>query len=856
MSDVACVIDAVPGGMLTATATPADVAETFTSTRGFTRDQDTPDRFIIQPIPDSIAVLRTLTKQQRITVTAQALETLRCYACAAITEGEDKTWLLNIPAGPIVQDIKRLPGVTWNKSSNMWVIPAKERLTAHTIATTWGVPTPPPPTHLLPAFSTDGSLHALAGISLVDVHEIPPATRNKLTKAGHQTVYDLITTYPIRYLDRSNPQFITTLKDGQEAAIIGTLDSLTAGPKKGMVKATITDPSGRIPITWFSSTYLLRTHKKGDTVIILGDVSTYRGKPQFTNPLIERIDLDPDPILPIYPSSPKNKLTTWDMRAAIKILLLRLDASTPIIDPFTTYLTPAVPERAHALRAIHIPTSTQEATRARKRLAFDELFRMQLAIGITRRSETYGPPVSHEPHLQLPDLHTKLTHAYPFPLTEHQSSALDHIYNFMTNPQPMRALLQGDVGSGKTVLCVAASLIAHHAGGQTVVMAPTEILAEQLAEHFRTVDVALGGLLNPVYLGAKTTDTQKRSAYEQIATGAAHIIIGTHAVLTETVPYNNLTLVIIDEQHRFGVEQRAALLTRNPNATPDLLVMTATPIPRTAALTVYGDLDTITIPGLPPGRTPITTTWDPTEPDTTTPHPHNITTTWEHIREQITQGHQAYIITPLVEESEKLQAADATTTYENLTHGPLSGLRLGLVHGRQPSKEREHTMREFAAGNLDVLIATTVVEVGVNVPNATIIAILDPARFGISQLHQLRGRVGRAHYPSYCHLLGPALSADAHARCTALVTSTDGFYLAQRDLEIRGSGNLLGEEQSGRLHGLSAANLATDQKIVEYARTHAHDLLTNDPDLHAHPTIRSEVLHALPDKARLLLSSS
>jgi ATP-dependent DNA helicase RecG len=445
----------------------------------------------------------------------------------------------------------------------------------------------------------------------------------------------------------------------------------------------------------------------------------------------------------------------------------------------------------------------------------------------------------------------------PFALTSAQATAIDRIVADLGAPHPMHRLLQGDVGSGKTVVAVSALLTAVQGGHQGALMAPTEVLAEQ---HHAGISALLDGFTVPVadesagalplfedrplgvaLLTNRTTAAERRKLLAALEQGSLDLVVGTHALIQETVKFRSLGAAVIDEQHRFGVEQRAALKSKSAEgAAPDVLVMTATPIPRTAAMTVYGDLDVSVLDELPPGRTAITTHWVQTDADG---QDEAEETVWAHVRAEVADGRQAYVVCPLIEESEKLEVRSAEETYERLTApnlGELEGLTVALLHGRMPSADKESVMDRFRSGEVDVLVATTVIEVGVDVPNATVMVILDADRFGIAQLHQLRGRVGRGKHPSTCYLVGAGATEDGAARLEALVASTDGFELAEVDLDLRGEGTLMGERQKGR-NDLKLASIRRDRPWVERAREVAIELVDVDPVLDGYPELRDEV---------------
>jgi ATP-dependent DNA helicase RecG len=497
------------------------------------------------------------------------------------------------------------------------------------------------------------------------------------------------------------------------------------------------------------------------------------------------------------------------------------------------------------MRAIHLPDTIATKDAARTRLAFDELLRVQLVL--VARKMSFESRFTGIRHVVDGALVPRFRDALPFPLTGAQERVIGEIFRDLAGNAPMHRLLQGDVGSGKTVVAVATMLAAVQGRHQGALMAPTEVLAEQ---HFAGISRLLQGLLVPdpdnlfgdrplrvELLTSSVTGERRREILAGIADGSVDIVIGTHALIQESVSFASLGVVVIDEQHRFGVEQRAALREKGAEGgTPDVLVMTATPIPRTAAMTIYGDLDVSVLDELPPGRTPIVTQW--------AAGPLAEEAMWQSVREAVAKGQQAYVVCPTIEESDKLEVAAAERTFVELGHGQLAGLRLGLLHGRMSSADKDAVMSAFRSRETDVLVATTVIEVGVDVPNATVMVVLDADRFGIAQLHQLRGRVGRGSIASQCWL--QTKDADAPSpRVEALVASTDGFVLAEVDLELRGEGTLMNTAQKGR-SDLRLASLRTDRDLIEHARQAAFDIVGNDPHLsHA---------HALRDELELLLS--
>ena len=499
---------------------------------------------------------------------------------------------------------------------------------------------------------------------------------------------------------------------------------------------------------------------------------------------------------------------------------------------------------------------------ARYRLAFDELLRVQLVLVLRKRAlERDALGITH---VVGGEMVQRFTAALPFPMTAAQERTIAEINADLASGQPMHRLLQGDVGAGKTVVAVATMLAAVDGGHQGALMAPTEVLAEQHATSVRSMLEGItvpdpGNLfgdrpLRVELLTNRVTGAHRKEVLAGLADGSVDIAIGTHALIQDAVDFASLGVVVVDEQHRFGVEQRAALRDKTVDgAVPDTLVMTATPIPRTAAMTVYGDLDVSILDELPPGRTPIVTMW--------ADGPLMETGVWNDIKDEVAAGRQAYVVCPLVGESEKLEVASAEETLERLAFGELQGLRLGLLHGKLPSDEKEATMDRFRLGELDVLVATTVIEVGVDVPNATVMVVLDADRFGIAQLHQLRGRVGRGEHASTCWLVTQQKEDDdgnpivGNPRIEALVATTDGFELAEVDLDLRGEGTLMSTAQKGR-SDLKLASLRRDRKLIELAREAAFEIVDADPDLAGRPDLADELDLIFSDRDEEFLAKS
>ena len=679
---------------------------------------------------------------------------------------------------------------------------------------------------------------------------------------GIETVLDLLTQYPRNYIDRSRQARLADLGIGEEAMVLVTVQRIsgrrTRGPRsKALVTADVSDGSGHLRVTFFNQAWRERQLPPGAQAILFGKVDSYQGRRQMTNPLVDLVGDRTGRIIPIYPQSEKHRVTSWDQARWMEEVLERAgDFAEPVPEAVLDRLDLA--GRTWAFRHIHAPEALSERDKARRRLVFDELLRLQLALVLRKRAvERESKGIQHTTGEGGGRLVRHFHEQLPFPLTAAQQRTLGEITADLAGPHPMHRLLQGDVGSGKTVVAVSALLVAVQGGHQGALMAPTEVLAEQ---HHAAVRVMLDGVVvgdgdnlfgeRPIrveLLTNRTTATERKAILAGLRAGEVDIAIGTHALIQGDIGFASLGVAVIDEQHRFGVEQRAALRDKgDTGATPDVLVMTATPIPRTAAMTVYGDLDVSVLDEMPPGRTPVSTTKVTTEEEDQV---------WEAVRAEVAAGRQAYVVCPLIEESEKLEATSAQETFERLTgdDGALAGLRVELLHGRVPAVEKEAVMDRFRSGDVDVLVATTVIEVGVDVPNATVMVVLDADRFGIAQLHQLRGRVGRGEHRSSCYLVSGVSTPEAEARLGAMVRTTDGFELAEVDLDLRGEGTILGERQKGR-NDLKLASLRKDRDWVVRAREVAFELVDADPGLAGHPLLRDELeLFLDPEDAEFLL---
>ena len=714
----------------------------------------------------------------------------------------------------------------------------------------------------MPAGDPPLRLRDLAGLEVTQLRGVGEKKAESLAAAEIWTLLDLLQHYPRRYLDRTREAKIGDLVPGDEATVFGEVRSASTRPLRGRGRRTLTnvvigDGTGKLTLTFFNQRWRERQLKPGMDVLVHGKFDVYRGTPQMTSPVVDLLGNQTGRIVPVYPQSEKAGLMTFDLAGFVEEALRR-SAERGFADPVPDDVLDRFDfvDRAAALHGIHLPESMAEKDEARRRLVFDELLRVQLEL--VRRKRRIERETRGIAHTVVGELVTRFHEQLPFPLTGAQQRVIAEIGVDLERDHPMHRLLQGDVGSGKTVVAITALLAAVQGGRQGALMAPTEVLAEQ--HHLGVTDM-LGDLEVPdpsTLMGERPlrvellTNTvpaaDRRRTLADLATGAVDIVIGTHALIQEKVEYQALGVVVIDEQHRFGVEQRAALRDKgDADAAPDVLVMTATPIPRTAAMTVYGDLDVSVLDELPPGRTPIETSW--------AEGPIEEASVWATVREEIAAGRQAYVVCPLIDESDALDVRSAEDTFDELSAGELAEVRIGLLHGRVSPAEKEATMAHFRAGRLDVLVATTVIEVGVDVPNATVMVVLDADRFGIAQLHQLRGRVGRGEHASRCFLVGDPTTSDGVARLEAIVATTDGFELAEVDLELRGEGTIMGERQKGR-NDLRLASLRRDKEWVALAREVATEIIDADPELEVHQELADEIAVVLgDDEAEFLMKS-
>jgi len=693
------------------------------------------------------------------------------------------------------------------------------------------------------------------------VKGIGPQIAQLLAARGITTVEDLLYHLPFRYEDRLHPRALNELQPGEMASVIAEVrgSALLRTRAMPIFEMTVGQGIHSLKCIWFRGTYLKDKFKHGQMVALYGKVEASRSGRGFKmiQPQFEVLPSDHDEddegrllevgrIVPVYESLGGNKLTSRWIRRVVFNLLKELNEDVPETLPGALLERLKLPGRAAALQYVHFPPPgtpisqlQASATEAHKRLIFEELFYLELGLELKRRKFKEREGIAFETNDQVREA---IREVLPFHPTAAQKRALAEIVADMRRSSPMRRLLQGDVGSGKTIVALQAMLVAIENGYQAALMAPTEILATQHYLAARKLLERSSKRYRIVLLTGSLDEDLKRLNRRRISEGEADVVIGTHALIEEKVEFHKLGLIVVDEQHRFGVMQRFKLMRKHTDSEPDVLVMTATPIPRTLALSLYGDLDLSVLDELPPGRTPIVTRKIGDE---------RAEDVWKFVREQVAKGHQAYVVYPVIEGAkgdqpeldfapvepeeekpakkkakarqlfEKPTLKAATEMYESLRTGALAGLRLGLLHGRLDSDEKEIVMRRFQRGEIDVLISTTVIEVGVDVPNATVMVIEHAERFGLAQLHQLRGRVGRGAAKSYCILMtGGKVSPEAEERLAAMVRTQNGFELAELDLQLRGPGEFFGTRQAG-LPDFRVANLLRDREVLEMAKSEA-----------------------------------
>ena len=681
-----------------------------------------------------------------------------------------------------------------------------------------------------------------------------------------RTVEDLIRHYPRRYAERGELTSLDGLLDGELVTLVGEISKVTNRQwktrKGSMLEVIVSDGQSNVTMTFFNQAWREREIRIGRRALFAGKVSTYKGKRQLSHPDYQFLDASnsdsaeskareyASALVPVYPATAK--LPSWKIGQCIDTVLAVL-GEVPDVIPVKVRKGLGFPSAASAIRGVHQPETRAEAAKAREALAFEEAFTLQVLLG--KRRAQLRSLVSQPRALRGGGLLEEFDARLPFDLTKGQREVSAEIETDLCRSHPMHRLLQGEVGSGKTVVALRAMLAVIDAGGQCALLAPTEVLAQQ---HFRSISLMLGDLAMKNMLGGAAHSTKvvlltgsmntatRRSTLLDIASGEAGVVIGTHALLSENVSFAELGLVVVDEQHRFGVEQRDALRAKGEQ--PHLLVMTATPIPRTVAMTVFGDLDVSILAELPKGRSPITT-----HVVSQIEKPAFVERAWQRVVEEVGKGFQAYVVVPRIgdegasSESSNEELAEPAEGEESenkrrpialleiapqLMQGPLSVVRVGILHGRLASEEKDRVMSDFARGDLDVLIATTVIEVGVDVSNATTMIVLDAERFGVSQLHQLRGRVGRGSAPGLCILISDAEEGTpSRERLDAVAATLDGFELSRIDLEQRREGDVLGASQSGNRSHLRLLRVLRDESLIESARAAAISLLEEDPEL-------------------------
>lgn len=687
--------------------------------------------------------------------------------------------------------------------------------------------TTPPPAKLVapkPRPQPEGPPAALEAATTV-LDGVGPKNAEKLARMGLHTLGDMLYHFPRRYDDYTQLLPINRLRFGEEVTAIGTVKGVATRPIRGgkakLVEVIVNDGSGALRVNWFNQPWLAQTFKEGTQVVLSGKVDQYLGRLTMTNPeweLLEEENLHTNRIVPVYPLTAKIT-QRWLRRLMNKVVnYWALRVQDPL--PETMRLSAGLMALSEALLQVHFPDSWDDLHAAQKRLAFDEILLLQL--GVLRTKRAWGEQSGRA--FQPPEawLQSRLANL-PYQLTSAQQRTLKDIQNDLSSGHPMNRLLQGDVGSGKTVVAALGIGTVIREGAQAAIMAPTSILAEQ---HYRTMIDLLNGESGTaageeirLMVGA-TADSEREEIRQGLEHGKIKVVVGTHALIEEPVSFADLQFVVIDEQHRFGVKQRANLRAKGSN--PHLLVMTATPIPRSLALTVYGDLDLSVIDELPPNRQPV---------ETHVLYPRERERAYSLIRSQIQEGRQAFIIYPLVEESENNDVKAAVEEHARLQNEVFVNYRLGLLHGRLKPAEKEEVMARFRDGEVQALVSTSVVEVGVDVPNASVMLIEGANRFGLAQLHQFRGRVGRGEDKSYCLLIPETENAVENERLMAMSETNDGFILAERDLDQRGPGEFLGTRQSG-FSELRMASLS-DVRLIEKARHHAQDLMARDAELSA-----------------------
>jgi ATP-dependent DNA helicase RecG len=691
----------------------------------------------------------------------------------------------------------------------------------------------------------------------------PPAADVLAEGLDIRTVRDLLHHYPRRYIDRSQVASIRELRVGQEGTVIARVKRTTKRQtrrRQSMVTLTLYDGSGSLDLTFFNQPWAATLYKEGQELAVSGTAAMYRGRLQMANFEVEILRGAEADMVHTGRITPVHRATEGVTTRTIRELVFRaLEKLPPIADPLPDDIvaTESLASFDPAIRAIHFPESQEDLARARERLKFDELFTLELGVAFRKHRVEAGK--RGVAHVTSGPLVERLISTVPFEPTGAQRRAMREVGAAMARPQSMNVLLQGDVGSGKTLVALYAALVAIQSGHQAAIMAPTEVLAGQ---HFRSIAELLGpfgamlylelangpaggqaSLLEPdastgqsgvtyALLSAAVTGKDRTRILEGIARGDVDLVVGTHALVQEGVAFRDLSLAVIDEQHRFGVHQRMAL--KGKGGSPDVLIMTATPIPRTLALTYYGDLDVVVLDEMPSGRQPVETRIARTAGERKA--------AYELVRQEVQAGRQAFVVCAAIDEANRAEVRAAEKEAERLATQVFPDLSVEVLHGRLRPAEKERVMDEFRAGKHHLLISTTVIEVGVDVPNATVMLVENAERFGLAQLHQLRGRIGRGEHRSYCVLFDEsnAENEEARARLDAMVRTTDGFELADEDLRLRGEGTLFDVRQSG-LPDLKLARLADDLELVKRARMRAFGVIEDDPDLERRPGLLAEL---------------
>ncbi len=718
------------------------------------------------------------------------------------------------------------------------------------------------------------TLSRLAEVPVSEIKWLGPKNSAPLVKAGIVTVADLLHHVPRTYIDRRDKPRLDRVPLDSEVTIIAEVKKInTRRPKKlSITEATVADETASLNVIWFNQPFRQKSLPVGTEAAFSGKVTSRNGRLQMASPVVEVLGDDDESIVtgrivPVHPQV--GSLKPWVILRAVRSALNR---AGPIPDPVPAEMLArkGLIGRDQAFNDIHFPESLDRVEPARDRLVYDEFFRLELSLALQKRRQMEDATgFAHTPSGELAD---RFIAGLPYELTGAQRRVLDEIDTDLREPHPMHRLLQGEVGSGKTVVAVAALLSGVEGGWQGAIMAPTEVLAVQ---HYLGVtgllaqaglspepfaapsDLGMDSLFGSdgpaVHIGILTgstatanyrADISRADLLADIASGQVDILVGTHALIQEGVRFHRLGVAVVDEQHRFGVSQRVMLKEKADEIDPDLLIMTATPIPRTLSMTLYGDLDVSIIDEMPPGRTPV---------ETKVLSRLEEAQAWKRIEEEVGAGRQAFVVCPLVEDSPKVEAASATAEHMRLS-ALMPDLRVGLIHGQLRPVDKEAVMSAFRAGEIDVLVATTVIEVGIDIPNATVMVIEDADRFGLSQLHQLRGRVGRGMDPGLCLLIADAASEDAGERLAAMAATTDGFVLAQEDLRIRGQGTVFGARQSG-VADLKLADLLRDLDLLTAARNDAFAIVDRDPGLTDHPELAEEVRAMLGESVDWLFKS-